>query len=327
MSNQPLRVAVIGAGNIANLVHYPSLSTLPGVTVVAACDLDAAKLEDTANRYHIPGRFTDYRRMLDESGPLDAVYAIGHPHHLYDAWMDILGRRLNLFIEKPLGLNLHQARALTHVAAANGVVTQVGFQRRANPLAVKLRERCLARGPITHAVCTFYKCEPGKPFLGARDHLLDDGVHAIDTLRWACGGGEVVRVDSVARPVGVPDVNFFAALLRFDTGATGVLVNSWTSGRRAFRLELHAPGICAELDPETRGTLFADGDTTGETFESREVAGSPDLHVFGGYEARSREFLQAIRDGTQPASHFGDALKTMEVADRILRNYEDDPGR
>lgn len=148
--------------------------------------------------------------------------------------------------------------------------------------------------------------------------MLDDGVHAIDTLRWACGG-EIVGVESVTRHIGVPDVNFFAALLRFDNGATGVLVNSWTSGRRLFRLELHAPGVCAELDPETTGTLYADGDTTGETFDTRAVSGSDELFVFAGFQAKSREFLDAIRNKTLPASHFGDAFKTMEAAAHISK--------
>lgn len=288
----PLRVAVIGAGMWANRIHFPSLASLPDVQIVAVCDLNAAALDETAARWGIPNRYADYQQMLNSCAPFDAVYAIGQPHHLFDAWMECLARGLNLFVEKPLGLNLHQARALAHVATQNGCVTQVGFQRRASPLAVMLRDKCLERGPIQHALCTYYKCEPNQPFLGARDHMLDDSVHAIDTLRWACGG-EVVGVESVARSVGVPDLNFFAALLKFDNGATGVLVNSWSSGRRIFRLEVHASGICAEIDPEIGGALFVDGDTAGQNFSSHVVAQSDQLFVFGGFRARSREFLDS----------------------------------
>ena len=183
-------------------------------------------------------------------------------------------------------------------------------------MVVKLRDECLKRGPIVHAVCRFYKCAI-EPFLGARDHMMDDGVHAIDTLRWMCGG-EVVGVESTLRRVRVPDVNFILATLHFDTGATGVMLNSWTSGRRIFSVEMHAPGICAEAEHEGQGSLYADGDTAGTRYDTREVAGSEELYVYGGFRARHREFLDAVRAGTQPTSCFADAVKTMEVAETIL---------
>jgi predicted dehydrogenase len=215
-----------------------------------------------------------------------------------------------------MGLSIHQARVLAHLAEKHGCLTQVSFQRRSCPMVVQLREECLQRGPITHAVCEFYKCQPA-PVLGPRDHMMDDGVHAIDTLRWMCGG-EVVEIQSITRRVGVPDVNFFAVLLRFDNEATGVLLNSWTSGRRIFRVQMHAPGICVEAEHEGKGVVYADGDTTGVWYDTREVAGSDQLHVFGGFQAKNREFIDCVKSGQQPGSRFADAVKTMEVADKIL---------
>lgn len=313
--HQPLRVVVIGAGSMANYVHYPSLNTLDDVQIAAICDIDAARLNQTADTYHIEGRYNDYRRMIDEVAP-DAVYAIGQPQYMYDIWTWCLEQGLNLYIEKPMGLTLHQAQSLAYLAGTHNCITQVSFQRRTSPIAVQLRDACLQRGPITHAVCRFYKNDI-KPYLAARDHMLDDSVHAIDTLRWICGG-EVVGIQSLTKRVGVPDINFITATLEFDNGATGVLLNSWASGRRIFSVEMHAPGICAETELEVAGTLFADGDTQGVHYDAREVAGSDQLYVYGGFQAKHREFVEALRTGRQPSSNFGDAVKTMEVAEKIL---------
>ncbi len=310
-----LRVVMIGAGTMANKVHYPSLASFDDVEIAAICDRDAGRLNDTADKYGVSARYSDYKVMVEEAAP-DAVYAIGDPNVMYPVWVWCLERGLNLFIEKPMGLTLHQARALAYLAEKHGSITQAGFQRRTCPLLVQLHQSCLERGPITHAVCEFYKCAP-QPFLGARDHMMDDGVHVIDTLRWLCGG-EVVEIQSQTRSVGTPDINFLTALLRFDNGATGVLVNSWTSGRRIFRVEMHAPGICAEADPEGQGVLYADGDTQGIVSDTREVSGSEELYGFGGFRDKSREFLDCVRSGSRPGSHFGDAVKTMEVAEKIL---------
>ena len=215
-----------------------------------------------------------------------------------------------------MGITLHQARNLAYLAEKHGCITQVSFQRRICPMVVGLREECLKRGPIVHAVCRFYK-NLIVPHLDARDHMMDDGVHAIDTLRWICGG-EVVGVESTTKSVLVPDINFIAATLHFDNGATGFMLNSWTSGRRIFAVEMHAPGICAEAEHEGKGRLYADGDTTGIEFDTREVAGSNEFFIFGGFQAKNREFIDCLRSGQQPASNFADAVKTMEVAEKIL---------
>lgn len=315
MTDGKVRVAMVGAGGMANAVHYPSLASFGDVEIAAICDLDAQRMTATADQYHIEGRYTSYRTMVEEVAP-DAVYVIGQPHYMYDIWVWCLRQGLNLYIEKPLGLTIHQARSLAYLAEQKGCITQVSFQRRSTPMVTMLRNECLTRGPITHAVCTFYKCNPG-PNTSASGYMLDDGVHAIDTLRWMCAG-EVVNVQSDTRAVGAPDINFITALLQFDNGATGVLLNSWTSGRRIFRVEMHAPGICAEAEHEGKGHLYADGDKNGQEFDTRQVAGSDHNYVYGGFQAKNREFIDCVKTKRLPSSNFSDAVKTIEVAEIIL---------
>jgi len=310
-----VKIAMIGAGGMANHVHYPSLASFPDVQIAAICDLSEERRNATADKYGVSARYTDYRQMVEAVAP-DAVYAIGPPHHMHDIWLWCLQQGLNLYVEKPMGLTLHQARMLAHLAEQHGCLTQVSFQRRTCPMICMLREECLRRGPITHAVCEFYKCAPD-PFVGAVDHMHDDGVHALDTIRWMCGG-EVVRVHSVTKRVGTPDLNFLSALIEFDSGATGLMVNSWTSGRRVFRVQMHAPGIGVEGEHEGAGHLYADGDYAGKTFDTKQVAGSEEFHVFAGFAGKNREFIDCLKTGKLPGSHFGDAVKTMELAERIL---------
>jgi len=81
---------------------------------------------------------------------------------------------------------------------------------------------------------------------------------------------------------------------------------------------MHAPGVCAEAEHEGKGYLYADGDVKGVEFETRQVAGSDDFFVFGGFQAKNREFIDCVKAGRQPSSHFGDAVKTTEVAEKIL---------
>ena len=195
--------------------------------------------------------------MVQQVKP-DGVYVIGQPHLMYDIWRWCLEQKLNLYIEKPLGLTIHQARSLAYLAQEHGCITQVSHQRRSAPLLRHLREACLERGPIAHGVVEFYKCAI-VPELGARDHMMDDCTHSVDTARWICGG-EVTAVESHCKRIEVPDINWIGATLRFDNGSSCYVINSWASGRRIFRVQMHAPTIYAEADLETRGYLYADGD-------------------------------------------------------------------
>ncbi len=316
LAKERVRVAMIGAGSMATRVHYPSLASFPDVDIAAICDIDQGRLAEVADRYGVAGRYTDYRKMVEEVAP-DGVYAIGQPQYMYDIWMWCLRRGCNLYIEKPMGLTGHQARALAWLADERGVITQVSHQRRCSPLLVRMREECLRRGPMVHAVCEFYKRGPS-PYVDARDHMMDDCVHSIDTVRWMCGG-EVVGIESRCRRVGTPDINWIGASLHFSTGATGYVINSWSSGRRVFRVEMHAPGVCADGDPESGGRLYADGDEAGVALDAREVGGSDELYVFGGFRAKNREFIESLKSGVEvTGSPFRDAVKTMDVAEKIL---------
>jgi len=310
---RPVRVAVIGAGQMANLVHYPSLSSLPDVAIVGICDLSSERLQATGERWGVTALFDDWPAMLDETRP-DAVYVIGPPELMFGIWCACLTQGLDLFVEKPLGLTVHQARTLARLADENGCITQVGFQRRSSPLLGRMLESVREHGGVMHAVCRFYKNDP-TPMVSARDRMMDDGVHVIDTLRHLCGG-EVVAVSDVTRRVIVDDINFIAATLEFDTGAVGVMITSWTSGRRTFGVEIHGPGVMAEADLEVGGTIWSEVGVN--ELDAAEVAGSAEVHVRGGFRAKSAEFIEAVRSRRLPSSHFGDALKTMTVAETIL---------
>lgn len=315
LNNSDIRVVVIGAGYMANKVHYPALSSFNDVKIEAICDRNVDKLHDTAAKYQIQKTYSDYRQMIEEVAP-DAVFAIGQPHTMYDVWMWCLEHSLNLFIEKPLGLNLHQARALAYVAESNNCVTQVCFQRRASPILQKLVGECKAQGSVTYGSVEFIKNSP-VPFLGARDRMFDDGIHAIDTLRYICEG-EVIDIHSVTKRIGVPNINLIAALLEFDSGAYGQIHCNWTSGYRRFRAEIHGSSICAEVDLEGRGYLHRDGNAKGTEFDARQLARSNETFIFCGFQPKIREFLDCLRSVKQPSSNFSDVLKTHIIAEKIL---------
>jgi predicted dehydrogenase len=235
---------------------------------------------------------------------------------MYDVIAWCLEKKIPVFSEKPLGLNFHQAAMLTELAEKNKVITQVGHQRRSSPLLKAMMERCRTHGAITHAVCEFYKYDMN-PMYGPCDHIHDDCTHSVDTVRSICGG-EVLAVESSCKRIGTPDINWVHAVLHFDNGSSGIIINSWASGRRVFRLEIHAPGVYSDVEIENKARLYENGNYEGEVFDAREISGGTELFMYGGFRAKTREFIDSLQSGREETSSpFRDVLKTMRIVEQI----------
>jgi predicted dehydrogenase len=323
IKDRKVRICLIGAGNMANQVHYPSLASFDDVEIVGVIETRKDRLDLTCDKYGIDAgaRFlvtldTVYQDILRRLKP-DGVYVIGQPEIMYPIWQWCLANGFNLYIEKPMGLTIHQAEVLTHLAEKNGLVTQVSHQRRVAPLMAEMRRRLVERGPIIHGVVEFFKCDI-TPMQIARDRMLDDGTHAVDTARWICGG-EVVRVESHCKRIGVPDINWIGATLHFDNGSTCFVVCSWSSGRRVFRTQMHSIGGYADVELEAEARLYLDNDYKGQIFRAHDVAGSDQNFVYGGFRTKNREFIESLKSGSDVCSSpFRDTIKTMRVCHTIL---------
>lgn len=317
------RICIIGNGSFANMVHLPSLMSFEDVEILAIFAYNKEKLLQTAARYGVnPERVysmdspTAYQQHLLQMQP-DGVYAIGQPEQMLPVWYWCLQQGFNLYIEKPLGLTWHQAKMLTYLAEENNCITQVSLQRRSSPILQYMRDKCLERGDITQGMVSFSKYDI-KPMFGARDKMLDDFIHCVDTARWLCNS-EVVKVEAKCKSVLTPDVNWIGAALHFANDAICYAVGNWSSGRRIFKVEMHSPGICAEVEPEKDAYLYADGDYVGKHFDAKVIAGSQEFFIYGGFQQKNREFIDSVRSGVErTSSPFKDVLKTMKVCENIL---------
>ncbi len=316
-----IRVAFVGAGARATTSHYPAIRDLPGAEICAIAEFDAEKARKAAELFGVKAVYAGYREMIEKERP-DVVYAIMPPHNLFDVAVGVLNLGCHLIVEKPPAVTAEQTRQMAILARKKGLITGVTFQRRFCPVLRAARKLCEERGPIHSAVASFYKNAVGAgPYYGgAMDILTCDAIHAVDTLRALCGG-DVVAVASDVRRLLAEHFTAHYALVRFSSGATGVLLTNWMAGRRFFTFEIHAPGISAFGDPEEGGRVFADNKKEPlRTLDPFELAGSKETYrAFGEYDMNAH-FISCIRRGVQPETNFDDALKTMELVERIYRS-------
>ncbi len=317
-----VNIALIGAGGMANGVHYPSLRACEDVHLVGLCDLVPSKLQATAERFEIDQTFTDYRQMLEKTSP-DAVYILMPPQHLFPLVIHCLSQQLHVFIEKPPGVTLHQTKEMALAAEKNACKTMVGFNRRFIPLLQQVKTIVEARGPIIQCTSTFHKNTPNALYYeGVIDVLTCDAIHAVDALRWL-GGGEVKAVASAINRFYSERENSFNALVKFTSGASGYLCTNWAVGGRIHTFEMHARAISAYINPDAggRAVIHTPEGTTEITTEA--AAGSNETYKTYGFYAESRHFVDCIRQGQQPLTCFQDAVKTMELVTAIYQNRID----
>jgi virulence factor len=310
-----VKVACIGAGNMANGVHYPALHEFEDVEIVGLCDIVPDKLQQTAEKFEIENIYSDYRKMLDETQP-DAVYILMPPHHVFDLAVESLNRGHHIFVEKPPGLTTNQTRSLARLAERKDALTMAGFQRRFCPLLVEAKRQAEERGPIIQCLARFVKSGGVVPYYGgAIDILTCDAIHAVDMLRWM--GGDVKKLASTVGSYYAEMDNAFNALIEFESGAVGMLLTNWVTGRRTYAVEMHSKNFTVYADPDEEAIFYKDDDTKGDRLQSSAITGSDEMRHTIGFTAENRHFIDSIKAGTQPQTNFDDAVKTMELIDRI----------
>lgn len=109
-----VRIALLGAGAIAQTAHLPVLAKMRTVELVALCDSDAAKARSLAERFGVPDVLTDIDDLL-ELDTLDAV-VVATPNHLHEPHvLSVLARKIPVLCERPLALS---ARGVERILAA-----------------------------------------------------------------------------------------------------------------------------------------------------------------------------------------------------------------
>jgi predicted dehydrogenase len=128
-----LRVAVVGCGEAAQIMHLPSLRMLDDLfEVTVACDAGARVAERVAHEWGIGHHASDYEAVVARDD-VDAVL-VATPDALHSAVaLAAIAAGKHVLVEKPLCLTVRECDAIAAAERAAGVVVQVGYMRRYAP--------------------------------------------------------------------------------------------------------------------------------------------------------------------------------------------------
>ncbi|MFK4107974.1 Gfo/Idh/MocA family protein [Streptomyces sp. NPDC002176] len=343
-----LGVAVVGFGWMGRVHtqayarlphHYPRLPLRPELVTVA--EEVPGRAEEAAAQYGFATATRDWREVAAD--PRVRAVSVTAPNFLHrEIGVAMTEAGKHLWIEKPVGLNGADARAVADAVAAAGVQGAVGFNYRNAPAVEAARELIASGGigRVTHArvrLLSDYAAHPDSALTwryererGGSGVLGDLASHGADLAYFLLGDIASLAADTAvfvperSRPTGataghtlaaggergpVENEDYVSCLLRFASGARGVLEACRVSvgEQNNYGFEVHG----------TEGALFWDFRRLNELRVSRGGT-YQDQPVSTVYVGPGDGEFAAFQPGAANAMGYDD-LKVIE-AYRFLRS-------
>ena len=196
--NDAIRVAFIGVGNRGAYLLRHTMN-VPGVNVVAVCDIDTERMnaaaEAAAAKGRSPAACEDFRKMLDERKDIDAV-VIATPVNMHKAMaLAALELGKHVYCEKPMALTPEDSHVMVQAANSAKGIFQAGFQLRHDPNRRAAME-FIHRGGIGKVLfLQGYRHTGDLPRKTAwyfdrsvsGDNITEQACHILDLFTWAIG--------------------------------------------------------------------------------------------------------------------------------------------
>lgn len=228
MVSEPIRLGYVGCGFMAQKVHLPNFSALPGCELVALAELRRELGKQVQAHWQIPKLYADHEAMLADPD-IDAVAVSAAFAIQGDITRDALLAGKHVFMEKPMAISLSQADALLAAADRSGKQLMIGYMKRydaGNQLGrqeIQRARRDHDLGHLTyvrnHGFCgdwvagldaPMYTSDEPMPtatlvgpdwlpeeHLGHYISYLQQYTHNINLMRWLLDAGDDVRIKAV----------------------------------------------------------------------------------------------------------------------------------
>lgn len=193
---QPLKIAILGFGKIAEDQHVPSIAGNPRFELAATSSRTGAGPEP---------RFTDWRELIRSVEGLEAVAITTPPGPRYDIARECIAAGLHCLLEKPPTTTLAEMEDLAAFAETSGVTIYTAWHSRHNP-AVDETARLLAGKRIASMSVRWHenvhKWHPGQQWIwdGGGFGVFDPGINAFSIITRIFPGAVFIRKGELEFP-------------------------------------------------------------------------------------------------------------------------------
>lgn len=338
MSDGRVRAAVVGCGFQGRL-HLEFLRELEHVELVAVCDRDENRLADAAREFDVPGRFTRHDELL-RATDVDLLTVCTMPDSHRVIVLDAFAAGAGVLCEKPMAIDLADARAMADAARAHDRFLSVGFNLRFSSAAQAVRA-FVDEGRLGAPVCARGSMlETQVPWWGPHQvgaisgggAIASTAVHIIDLLMWLAGSprpltatasttrlyprkrGTGVPAQRSAEPYDVEDLAF--GHVRFENGFWMTIEGGWTWDAPGFECRFDLVGDRAQAS----ATPLRFSAEEGEHLIELDEGTAGDLDERPSIRREIADVVEAFRSGRPPLVTMEQALEVQAVVDALYRS-------
>jgi predicted dehydrogenase len=324
---KPLKVGVIGCGNHTYKILCDRMKELP-ITIEAACDTDEGRLARFSRTYRLSKTYTDYRKLIAESGVDILVCAVNAEIHYEACKLGMLSGK-HVFVEKTPCLNAEQAEELRDIQNRTAQSVMVGFNRRYTT-AYRMAKEIITRPEFGGVLMYQAKYHAGE--YRSEDYFyFNHVIHHLDLAVYLLGDISITHAEKIKvndKKAGI-NITFLTG-----SGAVGNIqsasfqISSFPLERVEIignernviadnlkRLEYNRPGAQRETFEET---YMQD---TGDSLVWNINHGIHPEYSYYGYEAELHHFIDSVLKGRKPSPNFDDAVTIMKLTDQIRFSF------
>ncbi len=254
-----IKVAVIGLGSAAQLIHLPILHKMPNVKVIAACEINKNRLKTVADKFSIENRYTNYEELL-AADTADAVIITTPTSSHKEVALRAMEKGIPVFIEKPVARNFAEAKAIADYSISKGVPVMVGMNLRFRPDIQLLKSMIKTKqiNDIFYIRSSWYKPQSSESvWFSKREEagggvIFDLGIVLLDLVLWLLDFPEISTVSCTNYHHNTKNVEDSSiSHIRCANGATIVTESSWSMRpeKNSFALDIYAKDGSATLNP------------------------------------------------------------------------------
>ena len=111
MTNEKVKIGVVGCGVVAAAYYLPYLMKMENAEITAVCDLHQVRTEACARVFGAKEQYKDYYDMLEKSD-IDAIFILTAPGTHVPFAMAAIEAGKHLLIQKPMAIDLDDARKI-----------------------------------------------------------------------------------------------------------------------------------------------------------------------------------------------------------------------
>jgi len=351
LSDQKLKLGIIGTGGIFNGAHLKALRAMKDVEIVALCDIKPSQYERFQDELGVPDDrcFTDFTEMV-KLPDLDAVDICTPNLYHSHAAVAALEAGKHVFCEKPDAVDVAEARRMADAAQASGKTLMVmrNNRFRADTRWLKGFIDRGEMGEVYTGRCGWIRRRgiPGKggwfttKELSGGGPLIDLGVHMLDLAIWLMGNPAPVAVSGATyckfaddegesdsehakfgegEADGTFDVEDLAiGFIRFDNGASLQVECSWASN-------IEKEGNFVELRGTKAGAKVGGGDFKVFTESGGALADlepKPGKGEWGGHGGHLAHFVDVVLRGSTPINTPQDGVHMIGILSALYESAE-----